>query len=90
MSVEEFQELVKSHCSIQSSSCHCDRNHPHCLAYFLDLGDSQRKGQSNVPCTTSDLRQRLGAQLKEHLADSLLISEQRSLLAQAFYDRDIS
>lgn len=39
---------------------------------------------------TSDLRQRQGAQLKEHLADSLLISEQGSLLAQAFYDRDIS
>lgn len=39
---------------------------------------------------TSNLRQRQGAQLKEHLADSLLISEQGSLLAQAFYDRDIS
>lgn len=38
---------------------------------------------------TSDPRQRQGAQLREHLADSLLISEQGSLLAQAFYDRDI-
>lgn len=39
---------------------------------------------------TSDPRQRQGAQLREHLADSPLISEQGSLLAQALNDRDIS
>lgn len=89
MSVEELQGLVKTHCSIQSSSCHCDRSQPHCLAYFPDFGGKGSR-MFLVQQKTSDLRQRQGAQLKEHLADSLLISEQGSLLAQAFYDRDIS